>query len=211
MKSARPVSIFIVDDHFTIRSGLAASLRLEGDLQITGEAERSSELPELYRRLKPDLVLMDLQLPEEGGVAATAALLRADPAAHVLIFSTFARIEEINAAMEAGALGYVRKSSSREKLLKAIRTVAAGGLWLEPEISRGLHALRVAPAITAREREILSLIAAGQSNKDIASACRVSEDTVKRHVSHILEKLNVNDRAHASVEAIRRGIIALPE
>jgi DNA-binding NarL/FixJ family response regulator len=197
----------MVDDHFVVRSGLAASLELDDTIVIAGEAERGEEVLAAYQRLRPRVVLMDLQLPGMSGIEATRLLRAHDRAARVLIFSTFARDDEIQAALDAGALGYLQKSASREELLTAIRRVAQGIRCLDPEVARRLAALRLGPAITPREREILSLIAGGQANKEIASHLGVSEDTVKRHVSHILEKLDVNDRAQATVEAIRRGIL----
>ncbi len=201
------LSLLIVDDHFVVRSGLAASLELDDTVEVVGEVERGEDVLAAYRELKPRVVLMDLQLPGLGGIAATAALRAYDPSARVLIFSTFARDDEIQAALDAGALGYLQKSASREALLEALRLVGQDRRALESELARRLSARRLGPAITPREREILVLIAAGRANKEIASALAVSEDTVKRHVSNILEKLAVNDRAQATAEAIRRGII----
>jgi len=201
------LSLLIVDDHFVVRSGLAASLELDDTVEVVGEVERGEDVLAAYRELQPRVVLMDLQLPGMGGIAATAALRAYDPSARVLIFSTFARDDEIQAALDAGALGYLQKSASREALLAALRLVGQDRRALEPDIARRLSARRLGPAITPREREILVLIAAGRANKEIASALAVSEDTVKRHVSNILEKLAVNDRAQATAEAIRRGII----
>jgi DNA-binding NarL/FixJ family response regulator len=143
------------------------------------------------------------------GIAATAALRAHDAAARVLMFSTFARDDEIQAALDAGALGYLQKSASREELLAAIHAVAQNRRSLAPDLARRLNALRLGPAITPREREILAFIAAGRANKEIAAVLNVSEDTIKRHVSHILEKLDVNDRAQATAEAIRRGIVTI--
>lgn len=205
------LTVLIVDDHFVVRSGLAASLELDESIRVVAEAERSEDVVAAYQEHRPRVVLMDLQLPLHGGVAATRTLREFDPAARVLIFSTFARDDEIDAAMEAGALGYLQKSASRDELLNALHTVAQGRRYLNAEIARRLNRLRLGPAITAREREVLTLIAAGRANKEIASQLTVSEDTVKRHVSHILEKLNVNDRAQATAEAIRRGIVKIAE
>jgi DNA-binding NarL/FixJ family response regulator len=120
------ISLLLIDDHFVVRSGLVASLELEDDLKVVGEADRGEDAPKLFAKKKPDVVLMDLQLPGMSGIEATAALLRDHPAARVLIFSTFARDDEIQAALRAGALGYLQKSSSRDDLLSAIRTVAQG-------------------------------------------------------------------------------------
>lgn len=178
-------------------------------MRVVGEAERSEDVLAAYRQHRPRVVLMDLQLPSAGGIAATTALREHDAAARVLIFSTFARDDEIDAALEAGALGYLQKSASRDELLTALRTVAQGRRYLGPDIARRLAQLRLGPAITAREREILTFIAAGRANKEIGALLEISEDTVKRHVSHILEKLDVNDRAQATAEAIRRGIVKM--
>jgi DNA-binding NarL/FixJ family response regulator len=129
----------------------------------------------------------------------------------VLIFSSYARDDEIQTALDAGALGYLQKSATRTALIAALHLVAQGRRSVAPELERRLGALRLGPAVTAREREILALVAAGRANKEIAAALGISEDTVKRHVSHILEKLEVNDRAQATAEAIRRGILRMPE
>ena len=212
MPDPSPVlTVLIVDDHFVVRSGLVASLELDDTLTVVGEVERGEEVVAAYARLQPHVVLMDLQLPGISGIAATAALRAHDAAARVLVFSTFARDDEIQAALDAGALGYLQKSASRDDLLAALRTVAQGKQYLRPEIAQRLNTLRLGPAITPREREILALIAGGRANKEIASLLDVSEDTVKRHVSHILEKLDVNDRAQATAEAIRRGIVKMSE
>ncbi len=205
------LTVLIVDDHFVVRSGLAASLELDDTIEVVGEAERGEDVVAAYRRLRPSVVLMDFQLPGMSGADATAALRESDPAARVLIFSTFARDDEVQTALDAGALGYLQKSASRDELLTALRQVARGVRSLPPEVARRLATLRLGPAITPREREILALIATGRANKEIAAELGVSEDTVKRHVSHILEKLDVNDRAQATAEAMRRGIIKVPE
>ena len=202
-----PLTVLIVDDHFVVRSGLAASLEVEDDIEIIGEAKRGDEALAVYRRLQPGVVLMDLQLPGLSGVQATAALCAHDPQARILIYSTFAHDDEVQSALDAGASGYVQKSASRDELLAAVRQVAAGGNYLPPELAQRLKNLRLSAAITSREREVLELIANGHANKQIASLFEISEDTVKRHVSHILEKLGVHDRAQATAEAIRRGII----
>lgn len=208
---ARRTRLLIVDDHFVVRSGLVMSLEVAGELEVVAEAETGEQALEAYARHRPDVVLMDLQLPGLGGVAATAALRAKDPRARVLIFSNFERDDEIQAALDAGALGYLPKSASLAALLAALRDVAAHRLHLPPATAERLAARRRGPAITAREREILAHIASGHANKQIAAALAISEFTVKRHVSHILGKMAVNDRAQAAVEAIRRGLLRLPE
>jgi DNA-binding NarL/FixJ family response regulator len=201
------LTVLIVDDHFVVRSGLSAALEVESDITVIGEAKRGDEVLAVYQRQRPNVVLMDLQLPGLSGVQATAALRLHDPQARILVYSTFAHDDEVQSALDAGAGGYVQKSAPRDELLTALRRVAAGQSYLPPEISQRLANLRLRAAITTREREILALIANGHANKQIAALFEISEDTVKRHVSHILEKLNVHDRAQATAEAIRRGII----
>ena len=207
MAAPRPISLLLVDDHFVVRSGLAASLELEDDLCVLGEADRGETGIAAYERLRPDLVLMDLQLPGMSGIEATAALVRAHPGARVLIFSTFARDDEVQAALRAGALGYLQKSSSRDDRRRAVRTVAQGGRYLSDELARRLDARQAEPEITPRELEILALVAQGNPNKAIAAQLGIGEDTVKQHVSRILAKLKVQDRAQATAEAIRRGLV----
>ena len=200
-------TLLLIDDHFVVRSGLVASLELEADLKVVGQADCGEDVEASFTKCRPDLVLMDLQLPRISGIEATAALVAAHPDAKVLIFSTFARDEEIQAALRAGALGYLQKSSSREDLLSAIRTVARGETSLPTDIAQRLQTLSAEPDITAREREILAKIALGNANKEIAAQLGIAEDTVKQHVSRILHQLRVNDRAQATAEAIRRGLV----
>lgn len=209
MPEKQPIRLLLVDDHFVVRSGLAVSLELEDDLKIVGELGDASCLSRVFQEHRPDIVVMDLQLPVISGVEAAAKLLREEPEARVLIFSTFARDEEIQAALKAGALGYLQKSSSREELLHAVRTVADGRHYLPPEIELRLRERAAGPEITPRELEILRLVAGGNANKEIAAILGIGEDTVKQHVSRILQKLNVNDRAQATAEAIRRGLVSV--
>ncbi len=205
------LTVLIVDDHFVVRSGLRASLELEENIRVVAETDRGRDIVAVYRQHRPAVVLLDLQLPDLSGVEVARRLREAEPAARMLIYSSYARDDEIDAAFQAGALGFLQKSAPREELLNALHTVARGGRHLAPELARRLSALRIGPAITAREREILVLIAAGKANKEIGDSLSISEDTVKRHVSNILQKLEVHDRAQATAEAIRRGIVKVPE
>ena len=202
-----PLTVLIVDDHFVVRSGLRAVLEVEDDIQVVGEAKRGDEVLAAYQRWQPRVVLMDLQLPGLTGVQATAALCAHDPDARVLVYSTFVHEDEVQSALDAGAAGFVQKSAVRKELLMALRQVDAGRSYLPAELEQHLANLRLCAAVTSREREILELIAHGHANKQIAALFEISEDTVKRHVSHILEKLGAQDRAQATAEAIRRGII----
>ena len=201
--------LLLIDDHFVVRSGLSASLSLEPDIEIVAEADSGEQALPAYATHLPDIVLMDLQLPGISGIEATVQILAAHPSARILIFSTFARDEEIHRALRAGALGYLQKSASRPDLLQAIRTVAAGYQSLPPDIATRLQERLTRPDITPRELEILTLVTRGNANKEIAATLGIAEDTVKQHVSRILQKLNVNDRAQATAEAIRLGLVSV--
>ena len=205
------MKVMIVDDHFVVRSGLVASLELEDDITVVAEAENGETAMDLYLKAKPAVVLMDLQLPGWNGIETTERLLEEDPKARVLIFSTFARDDEIQAALVSGALGYLQKTAGRDELISALRLVAAGQSYLPAGLATRLAGLKQGPAITLREREILGLVAKGRANKEIAAELSIAEDTVKRHISNVLQKLEVSDRAQATAEAIRRGIIRLEE
>jgi DNA-binding NarL/FixJ family response regulator len=203
------LTLLIVDDHFVVRSGLVASLNLEEDLQVVGEVEEVEGVTELYARLQPTVVIMDLQLGGGSGVDATERLLEAFPEARVLGFSSFVREEEVLRLIRVGARGFVEKSASRGDLIAAIRTVARGDQWLSAELQQWVADQAGRPLITARELEILQRIAGGNANKEIAAQLGIAEDTVKQHVSRILAKLGVNDRAQATAEAIRRGLVSV--
>lgn len=209
MPKPKPIRILVVDDHHVVRSGLAASLGLEDDLEVVAEAGDSEEAQAQFRKHQPEVVLMDLRLPGSNGTAVTAALRREWPDARVLMFTTFDGDEDVYRAMQAGALGYLLKSAPREELLRAIRTIAGGERFLPPELSLRLAHRVSAPDLSEREIEVLRLVSAGKSNKEIGATLHIAEDTVKRHVSNILTKLGVSDRAQAATEAIRRGFLHL--
>ncbi|MCB1224936.1 MAG: response regulator transcription factor [Verrucomicrobiales bacterium] len=204
-----PLRLLIVDDHFVVRSGLAASLGLEDDLSVIAELDRGEDLLKTYATTPADVILMDLQLPGISGIEATSQLLQQHPDSRVLIFSTFARDDEVLAALRAGALGYLQKSASRDMLLSAIHAVARGEECLPPDLAARLEKRRAEPDVTPRELEILTLVTQGNANKEIAAQLGIGEDTVKQHVSRILHKLRVNDRAQATAEAIRRGLVSV--
>lgn len=202
-----PVRILLVDDHFVVRSGLAASLGLEDDLQVVAEAGSAAEALTACAAHTPDVVIMDLQLGEVNGITCTEQLGQAHPGIRIMVFSSFARDEDVYRAIRAGALGYLQKSAPREDLLKAIRTVATGKRYLPGDIAQRLAERLGRPEPSPREREVLAQMARGRSNKEIAAALGLSEETVKRHVSNLLEKLGAQDRTQAVTEAIRRGLL----
>ena len=203
----QPLRLLLVDDHFVVRSGLAASLALEDDMSVIAEAADAKEAVSAYETHSPDVVLMDLQMGETNGVEAVAKICQDHPAARILVFSSFARDEDIYRAIRAGALGYLQKAAPREDLLEAVRQVSRGNRYLPREIAQRLADRLNRPEPSPREREVLALIAKGRSNKEVASDLGLSEDTVKRHVSNLMAKLGAQDRTQAVTEALRRGLI----
>ena len=206
---SKPIRVLLVDDHFVVRSGLAASLGLEDDLKIAAEAADVAEALAQFVAHKPDVVIMDLQLGSGSGLEATQRLCQEHPGAQVLMFSSFARDEDVYRAIRAGALGYLQKSAPREELLRAIRTVAQGKRFLPEDMAQRLAERLGKPEPSAREIEVLRLIAQGKGNKEIAATLGVSDETVKTHVSNLMQKLHAQDRAHAVTEAMKRGLIDL--
>lgn len=207
--SGQNIRLLVVDDHFVVRSGVVASLALEDDLEVVAEAETGEQALAIYREKQPDVVIMDLRLPGKNGIETTAELIKAFPAAKVLIFTTYDGDEDIYRATQAGAFGYLLKSSPRAELLTAVRALAKGERFMPSAISARLAARVAGPDLSPRELEILQLIGRGLSNKEIGAQLFISEDTVKRHISNLFVKLKVNDRAQATAEAIRRGFIHL--
>jgi DNA-binding NarL/FixJ family response regulator len=209
MKSSKPIRILVVDDHFMVRMGLSASLNVESDMEVVAEAGNSEAALEAFRKHHPTLVLMDLRLPGLSGTDCTAAIIREYPNAAILMLSTHYAEEEVYRALQAGARGYVAKSILREELLRAVREVHYGGHYVDPIVAAHLAQRQSHRSLSSREVEVLRMVAKGLGNKEIASALNIAEVTVKLHVSHVLEKLNVKDRTQAATAALQRGIISL--
>jgi DNA-binding NarL/FixJ family response regulator len=209
MTNSKPIRILVVDDHFMVRMGLSASLNVEPDMEVVAEAGNGKAALEAYRRLLPNLVIMDLRLPGMSGIDCTAAILHEFPDASVLMLSTHSGEEEIYRAMQAGARGYIVKSIIREELLRAIREVHQGRPYLDPVVASLLAERLSHRSLTSRELEVLRMVAKGLGNKEIATALNIAEVTVKLHVSHVLDKLSVKDRTQAATVALQRGIIFL--
>jgi DNA-binding NarL/FixJ family response regulator len=201
------IRLLIVDDHHVVRSGVTASVQLEEDIRVVAEAENPSQAVALAKAHGPDVILMDLRMPDGGGISAAAALRETAPDSRVLMFTTFDGDEDVYRAMQAGAYGYLLKSAPREELLLAIRTVAAGKRYLPSALAARLASRLSAQNLSAREVEVLRLVGRGRANKQIGADLGISEETVKRHVSNIFAKMGVADRAQATAEALRRGII----
>jgi DNA-binding NarL/FixJ family response regulator len=204
------IRVLLADDHPVVRDGLAAMLATQPDLTVVGEAANGAEALHRTASLAPDVVLMDLQMPGMDGTAATAAIRAAHPEVRVLILTTYDTDADITAAVDAGAVGYLLKDTGRHELCEAVRTAARGGAALSPTVAAKVLAHmrgdRVAD-LSGRELEVLSAVARGQSNKQIARALRLSEATVKTHLLHIYTKLDVSDRTAAVTAALGRGII----
>ncbi|MFV9507212.1 MAG: response regulator [Oscillochloridaceae bacterium umkhey_bin13] len=209
--AAPPISILIADDHEVVRRGIALTLEAEPDLVVVGEATTGAEAVALTQRLQPDVVLLDIQMPDMDGIAAAAAI-RAVHQAAVLILSSFSDDARVYAAMRAGVQGYLLKEMSGADLVAAIRGAAAGQPQLHPKIARRLMDRVAAPEdplaqLAQRERDVLRLIAGGRSNKEIGLALDLTENTVKTYVREILSKLNVVDRTQAALLAVRYGLV----
>ncbi|MBK0422155.1 response regulator transcription factor [Leucobacter sp. CSA2] len=209
------IRVFVVDDHPIVRGGIVGLLETEADFEVVGEAASGEQALDQLARIESDIVLMDLRMPGMGGVAATRALAEREPRPRVLVFTTYEDDDQILAAIEAGASGYLVKAAPAEELAAGIRAVAAGQTVLAPSIAAQLVARASAPrtptatrsALTRRETEILALVAEGMSNPAIAAKLFIGESTVKTHLLHVFEKLEVSDRTRAVTRAMKRGLI----
>ncbi|MFC8722520.1 response regulator [Kitasatospora sp. NPDC057198] len=208
--TASPIRVLLVDDHQVVRRGLRTFLEVQDDIEVVGEAADGEQAVEQADRLAPDVVLMDLKMPKVDGIEALRLLRERGSAARVLIVTSFTEHRTVVPALRAGAAGYVYKDVDPEALAGAIRSVHAGHVLLQPELAAALLAEDVPAApqgrggtLTDREREVLSHIADGRSNREIARALHLSEKTVKTHVSNILMKLDVADRTQAALWAVR--------
>ena len=211
------IRIMITDDHPVVREGLSAMLSREQDFEVVGEAVNGREAIEKARNLKPDVVLMDLRMPEVDGVEAMRQIRVNNPDIKFIVLTTYDNDEYIFRGIEAGARAYLLKDSPREEMFRAIRVVSEGGSLIEPAVAGKVldrfaelsRQVQVPATLSEREVEVLRLIAKGISNKIIATSLSISESTVKTHVQSIFNKLEVNDRTEAVTEAIKKGIITL--
>jgi DNA-binding NarL/FixJ family response regulator len=203
------IRVLVADDHPIVRSGIVALLQTADDVEVVGEASTGLQAVQLALEVSPDVVLMDLRMPGIDGDEATARILRVLPAVRVLILTTYESDDSILTAIEAGASGYLLKAAPQEEILAGVRAVARGDVALAPRIAAMLVA-RVkspAPSLSPRETQVLRLVAAGMSNPTIAAELFVGEATVKTHLLHVFEKLEVGDRTRAVTRAMELGLI----
>ena len=214
---AEPIRVLIVDDHAVVREGLRAFLQTQEGIEVAGEAADGREAVEASARLRPDVILMDLVMPELDGVAAMRVLRESVPDARVIVLTSFFDDDMLLPAIRAGAAGYLLKNAEPKELARAVRAAHAGEALLDPVVAARLVETLAADGgmdpidrLTPREREVLVLIGRGFPNKRIARELDVSEKTVKTHVGHVLAKLGVTDRTQAAVLAVRAGLVVGP-
>jgi NarL family two-component system response regulator LiaR len=214
-----PIRILIADDHQLVRQGLMALLSVKPGIEVIGQAADGGEAVELAQSLEPDIILLDLLMPNKDGIEATREIKAEDPDARILIITSFAEDENVYRAIKAGALGYLLKDSSPQELIQAIHDVCEGRLSLHPniaiklidEINRPVEGQPTEDPLSEREVEVLKLVAKGRSNQEIAEELVVSERTVGAHVSNILSKLHLANRTQAALFALRTGLTDLSE
>lgn len=204
-----PIRILAVDDHPLVRSGISGLVAGQPDMKLLGEASNGREAIQQFRVHRPDVTLMDLQMPEMNGVDATIAILGEFPDARIIVLTTYAGDTQVRRVLQAGARAYLLKNTLHKELLDTIRAVHAGRKTISPEVSFELAEHATDDPLTPAEIAVLRLIAAGNANKQIADQLSISEDTVKGRVKNILSKLGANDRTHAAMIGIKRGIIEL--
>lgn len=202
--------VLLVDDHTIVREGLRVLIETQSDLAVVGEAKNGQEALDQYKRTKPDILLLDLVLPDMCGVDVIKKLRQNYASVYILVLTTFDGEEDIYRALKAGAMGYLLKDTPKKELFRAIREVCSGKRFIPEEIASKLAAYIGEIELTARESQILQLIAKGSSNKKIAESLFITEGTVKTHINHILKKLSAKSRTEAVKIAIERGLLRNP-
>jgi two-component system, NarL family, response regulator len=211
LDSSNPIRVLIADDHAIMRQGLVALLEQEPDMSVVAQAGDGQEAVKMFCQHQPDVVLMDLRMPEMDGVAAITTICTEFAKAQIVVLTTYDGDEDIYRGLRAGAKGYMLKDAEPDQLFEAIRTVFAGKKYIPPIVGAKLAERMDNPQLSDRELEVVRLIAAGQSNQKISTLLHISESTVKFHVNNILCKLGVNDRTQAAISALKRGIASLSE
>ncbi len=203
------IRILVVDDHHVVRQGLVALINSVEDMEVIAEAPDGRKGVDLHREHRPDVTIMDLRLPVLGGVEAIQEIRRASPQARVIVLTTFDGDENIYRALQAGARGYLLKDMFGDELMEAIRAVHAGKTRIPPVVAQRLAERMNGSELTTRELDVLRLIVAGKSNKEIGNELHISEATVKTHINNLLGKMGVSDRTQAATTAIQRGLVQL--
>jgi two-component system NarL family response regulator len=206
---ARQIKVLIADDHPVVREGLVALINRRPDMQVIGEASNGREAMQKYFELRPDVALLDLRMPTMDGIETVAAICEREPASRLIVLTTYQSEEDIYRALRAGARGYLLKDAPVEELFAGIRAVGEGRTWIPASIGAKLAKRITDRELTKREMDVLRVVAAGKSNKEIGVAFDISEATVKVHITHILEKLKVTGRTEAINVAVRRGLIRM--
>ncbi|MFQ4145859.1 response regulator transcription factor [Chlorogloeopsis sp. ULAP02] len=209
MNQSNLIRILIADDHPVVRQGLMAIIESEQDMSIIGQAHNGREVLEAFRQLQPDVTLMDLRMPEIGGVEAIFAIKTEFENARIIVLTSYDGDEDIYRGLQAGAKGYLLKEAEPDELLEAIRVVYNGQKYIPPIVGAKLLERMGAPQLSQRELQVLQLMANGKSNQEIGITLSIAEGTVKFHVNNILGKLGVSDRTQAVIMAFKRGIVSL--
>jgi DNA-binding NarL/FixJ family response regulator len=204
-----PIRILVAEDHLVARVGVGAIVNMQPDMKVVAEAANGQQAVELYRKHRPDVILLDMRMPIMSGVDAAKAIRAEFPDAHMIALTTYGGDEDIRRALAAGIQAYLTKDVLHDELLKAIRAVHAGQKYLPTAVAAALTAQMPRPDLSAREVQVLELIVRGLANKQIAYSLNIAEHTVKNHVKNILSKLGVQDRTQAATAAIQRGIVHL--
>jgi DNA-binding NarL/FixJ family response regulator len=206
---AEAIRILIVDDHPIMRVGIAAIINAQPRMQVVGQAGTAGDAIRMFNSLQPDLTLMDLRLPDRSGVEAIRTIRAVSPKAKIIVLTTYEGDEDIHQALDAGARGYIIKGMQHDALVKALQRVHAGQRYLPQVVTEALSSRIPGSHLSQREQEVLQLMFAGKSNREIAEELSIKEATVKSHVSVILMRLDVSDRTQAVVEGLKRGLVHL--
>ena len=209
MATAAKIRILCADDHPLVHDGISFAFQFQSDMELVGSAFNGQEAIEQFRNLSPDVTLMDLQMPGIGGLEALEVIRRDFPRARIVVLTTYSGDAQAARAVSSGAVGYLLKSSLRTELVRTIREVHHGLRRIAPKVADILSERHTADDLTAREVEILRLVAAGNSNKIVGDRLLISEDTVKTHMKNVMAKLSANDRTHAVLIAMKRGFLAV--
>jgi DNA-binding NarL/FixJ family response regulator len=209
LESQRPISVLSVDDHDLVRKGIAAILATESAIELVGAACNGREAVEMYARLRPQITLMDLRLPDMSGIEATRIIRSSFPEARIIALTSYDGDQDIYKALEAGVRGYLLKEMVHTEIIRAIRVVDSGRRFIPPQVTDSVSGFFPEVALTPREVEVLGLVAKGFGNKEVGYMLGTASGTVKAHVQSILGKLGAKDRTHAVTIALRRGIIHL--